>query len=157
MKVQLSIFLFTLILILGCTKDTLVNSYMDLGKDGWAYDEILTDSFEINHPDHYHQLLTNLKINTDYSFANIQLKITLLKPDSTSQVFPISIPLAEKSGKWLGSGLGSTITFQEPILHRKLFDLSGKYYITLEQNMRLENLSNIISAGIRINKQEEIF
>ncbi|NBV56309.1 MAG: hypothetical protein EBR72_00655 [Bacteroidetes bacterium] len=70
---------------------------------------------------------------------------------------PISIPLAEKSGKWLGTGLGSTITFQEPILHRKLFDLHGKYYITLEQNMRLENLSNVISAGIKVNKQEEIF
>jgi hypothetical protein len=27
----------------------------------------------------------------------------------------------------------------------------------LEQNMRLENLSNIISAGIKVNKQEEIF
>jgi len=43
------------------------------------------------------------------------------------------------------------------ILHRKLFDLPGKYYITLEQNMRLENLSNIISAGIKVNEQEEIF
>ena len=148
---------FILISTIGCTKDTLINSYMDLGKDGWSYDEVLTDSFEINHPDHYHQMLTNLRINSDYSFANIQLKITLLKPDSTTQVFPISIPLAEKSGKWLGSGFGSTITFQEPILHRKLFDQLGTYHITLEQNMRLENLSNIISAGIRINKQEEIF
>jgi len=138
-------------------KNTLVNSYLDLGGDGWSYEETLTDSVEIAHPDYYHQVLANLKINNDYSFANIQLKITLLKPDSTSQVFPISIPLAEKSGKWLGTGLGSTITFQEPILHRKLFDLHGKYYITLEQNMRLENLSNVISAGIKVNKQEEIF
>ena len=138
-------------------KNTLVNSYLDLEEDGWSYDEILTDSVEIAQPDYYHQVLANLKINNDYSYANIQLKITLLKPDSTSQVFPISIPLAEKSGKWLGTGLGSTITFQEPILHRKLFDLPGKYYITLEQNMRLENLSNVISAGIKVNKQEEIF
>ena len=138
-------------------KNTLVNSYLDLGGDGWSYEETLTDSVEIAHPDYYHEVLANLKINSDYSFANIQLKITLLKPDSTRQVFPISIPLAEKSGKWLGTGLGSTITFQEPILHRKLFDLPGKYYITLEQNMRLENLSNVISAGIKVNKQEEIF
>ena len=138
-------------------KNTLVNSYLDLGGDGWSYEETLTDSVEIAHPDYYHQVLANLKINNDYSFANIQLKITLLKPDSTSQIFPISIPLAEKSGKWLGSGFGSTITFQEPILHRKIFDQSGTYHIALEQNMRLENLSNIISAGIRINKQEEIF
>ncbi len=60
-------------------KNTLVNSYLDLRGDGWSYEETLTDSVEIAHPDYYHQVLANLKINNDYSFANIQLKITLLK------------------------------------------------------------------------------
>lgn len=130
---------------------------MDLGEDGWLYDEVLSDSFTVNNPDHYHQLFANFRINSDYSFANIQVKLTLINPDSTQISFPLSIPLAEKSGKWLGSGFGSVKTYQVPILHRKLLNQSGSYHLRLEQNMRLENLSNVLSAGMRVDEQEEIF
>ena len=141
----------------SCTNSSLLDSFHDLQEDGWSYNEILNDTAIITNPGHYHQVYANIRINTDYPFSNIQLKLSITKPDSTTTSYPISVDLAEKSGKWLGSGLGSVITFQLPILHRKIFDQAGKYLIKLEQNMRLENVTNVISAGIRIDEQEEIY
>jgi len=57
----------------------------------------------------------------------------------------------------LGSGLGDVITFQTPILHRKLLTKKGKYSISIAQDMRLETLKNVTAAGIHVEQQEEIF
>jgi gliding motility-associated lipoprotein GldH len=57
----------------------------------------------------------------------------------------------------VGSGLGDVITFQVPILHRKILNQKGKYTVTIAQDMRLESLANIVSAGLRVEQQEEIY
>ena len=135
----------------------LVDSFHELPASGWTYEHTLTDSFTIEKPGHYHAIFCNLRINGDYPYANIHVKLSIQHPDSTTTEHKIPLTLAEKSGKWLGSGLGDAITYQTPILHRKFFNKKGTYTITLAQDMRLENMPNVLSAGIRVEQQEEIF
>ena len=78
-------------------------------------------------------------------------------PDSSSKEYNIPLQLAEKSGKWLGSGLGDVITFRIPVFHRKFLTQKGKYTVSISQDMRLESVPNIVSAGLRVEQQEEIF
>lgn len=141
----------------ACSDSALVDRYHELPEDGWQYEHIITDTFVVEKPGFYHQIFANLRISGDYPYANIYLKLNITKPDGTKKSEVITVDLAAKSGKWLGSGLGDVITFQSPILHRKYLDQKGKYTIEIEQNMRLETLANVLAAGIRVEQQEEIY
>lgn len=153
---------YSLILILAatlsaCSDHALVDQYHELPDEGWQYEHIITDTFEVTNPDYYHQVFANLRITGDYTYANIYLKLNITSPDSTTKSEIITVDLADKSGKWLGTGLGNVITYQTPILHRKYLTQKGKYTVKIEQNMRLQTLQNVRAVGIRVEQQEEIY
>lgn len=141
----------------ACSDDALVDRYHVLPEEGWHYEHIVTDTFCVENPDFYHQIFANLRVSGDYPYANIYLKLNITTPDGSKKSEILSVGLATKSGKWLGSGLGDVVTFQAPILHRKYLDQKGKYTVEIEQNMRLETLANVLAAGLRIEQQEEIY
>ena len=145
------------LLLAGCDSNALVDRYHELPQKGWTYDQTVVDTLEITQPEFYHQAYANLRINADYPYQNIYLKLNITAPDGKTTNEVISVPLAENSGKWLGSGIWNVITFQSPILHRKYFDQKGKYRIEIEQNMRLESLPSVEAVGIRVEQQEEIY
>ncbi len=147
----------TAFLFAGCNGDVLVDEYHTLPVSGWEYKDVITDSFEVLEPGHYHQLSANLRINGDYTYANFHVKMNITFPDSSSKEYNVPLQLAEKSGKWLGSGLGDVVTFRIPIFHRKFLTQKGKYTVSISQDMRLESVPNIVSAGLRVEQQEEIF
>ena len=157
MKVQIAILTAVLLCLVACSESTLVDTFHELPANGWEYKHTVTDSFSIEKNNHYHYVAANLRVSSDYAYANIHLLLTILAPDGTTSERKIAVPLAEKSGRWLGSGLGDIITFQQPILHRKYFNQKGKYRVTIAQDMRLESLPNILSVGMHIEEQEEIF
>ncbi len=144
-------------MLTACSDEALIDRYHELPSDGWKYEQIIVDSFEVQNPGCYHQIFANLLISGDYPYANIYLKLTITQPNGSEKSEVISVPLAEKSGKWLGTGLGDAITFQSPILHRKYLTQKGKYTLAIEQNMRLQTLSNVLAVGVRVEQQEEIY
>lgn len=135
----------------------MVNQYHELPVEGWEYEHAVVDTFIVSEADHYHQIDANLRISADYEYANLNLKIEVSHPDSTLTVHKLPIELAEKSGKWKGSGLGDIITYQVPILHRKFLNKEGKYTFKTYQDMRVNPVPHVLSAGIRVQQQEEIF
>jgi gliding motility-associated lipoprotein GldH len=157
LKKPLFILAFVALLAAGCNEDILVDEYHSIPETGWKYQDIMTDTFEVTKPNHYHTIFANLRINGDYPYANIHLKLKVTYPDSTTKEYKVPIELAEKTGKWLGTGLGDVITFSTPIFHRKFLEQKGKYQVTIAQDMRLEVLPHILSVGIKVEQQEEIF
>lgn len=142
--------------LIGCNSDVLVDQYHSLPESGWHYKNVVMDTFQPQ-SDYYHQLYANVRINGDYGYSNLYVRLTIIAPDSTATKEVINLKLAENSGKWLGSGIGDAITFQLPILGKQTFKQKGTYTIKIEQYMRLENLPNVLSAGIKVQQLEEIY
>jgi len=141
----------------SCNESTLINQFYELPVNGWQYKNIMQDSFQVVKPNHYHLISANLRIDEDYMYSNIHLKLKLTDPDGETKTHHIPLTLAEKSGKWLGSGLGSALTYQLPILHRKTLTKKGTYHVSIAQDMRLENLTSVLAVGIKVEEQEEIY
>lgn len=151
---------FILILASGltaCQDGALLDVYEDFPEGQWNYDQVLEMEFDIQDTSVYYQWFANLKINSDYEYSNFFMKMKVTAPDSNVSEEVIALTLAEKSGKWLGSGLGDALTYQIPISNKKVFKQSGTYKVTLEQHMRKEIIPNVLAAGLKLNKQEEIF
>lgn len=156
MKKYLLIGLVGFLSLTGCNPDVLVDQYHSLPESGWHYKNIVKDTFQPETNYHY-QLYANVRINGDYGYSNLYTRLTIIAPDSATTKEVLNLRLAENSGKWLGSGIGDIITFQIPILDKKSFKQKGTYTVKLEQFMRLENLPNVVSVGIKVQKLEEIY
>ena len=154
-----TIFILALAAILAssCNDSVLINQFHDLPEDGWEYENVVYDSFEVSNPNHYHLISSNLRIDGDYLYSNIHLKMILTDPEGISNTYKLPITLAEKSGKWTGSGLGNTLSYQLPVLHRKVLDKKGMYKVSIAQDMRIKNLMSVLAVGIKVEQQEEIY
>lgn len=156
MKAKLFVILISLIGLSSCNQNALVDTFHELPETGWSYTEVISDSFEVSNPEFFHQLFVNLRISGEYEFANIYLKLSITAPDSSVKEETVTINLADKTGKWLGSGIGDIITYQEPILGKQNLKNAGIYKVKMEQFMRLENLPHVVSAGIMVKQLEEL-
>ncbi|MFT6112245.1 MAG: gliding motility-associated lipoprotein GldH [Bacteroidia bacterium] len=157
MKKHFAILVLVALSFTACNENVLVDTFHEIPAEGWSYEYAVTDSFTIDNPGHYHAICANLRASADYPYANIHLVFAITSPDGETVNVKVPVALANKSGKWLGSGLGDVYTFQKTILHRKYFDQKGQYTVTIAQDMRLENLPSILAAGIRVEEQEEIY
>lgn len=151
------IYLIATLLLWSCQEGVLVDQFHDIPNSEWEYETEIVDTCFVKQPEFYHQIYANLRISGEYKYANIHLLLATTQPDGEVSKHKIPLDLAEKSGKWLGSGLGDVITFQIPILHRKYLNQKGKYRFEITQDMRLNPLPSVLSAGIRVEQQEEIF
>lgn len=90
-----------------------------------------------------------------YPFNNVWMLVSVKGPgDKAAHRERVNIVLAEPSGKWMGRGMGEVY---EQRLSMKLEDTAflrrkGVWEITLEQNMRVNPLPEVLSTGIRVEK-----
>jgi len=94
----------------------------------------------------------NVRNASDYPFSNLYMFLETRYPNGTYSKDTLECILADETGKWLGSGSGDI--WDNQILFKKnvKFKKAGKYFFSLEQAMRLQNLPQILDVGIRIEK-----
>jgi gliding motility-associated lipoprotein GldH len=90
-----------------------------------------------------------------YPYNNIWLLISTKGPgDKQARKERVNVVLAEPSGKWMGRGMGE-VWEQRMVMQLQdstLFRRRGTWEISVEQNMRVNPLPEIIDAGIRIER-----
>lgn len=91
----------------------------------------------------------------EYPYSNIWILLHIKAPGEKTDVpVRVNVPLAEASGKWQGRGMGEIyeqrlmVTLPDSLSFKK----SGTYIITLEQNMRLNPLPEVMNVGFRLEK-----
>ena len=149
--------LLTVFTLLSCSDNTVVDYFGEVDPNGWNYEDSVQCSFDISDTTHYYKLWANLKITGDFNRSHMQMHLTLVRPDGKRTEHPVRIKVADKTGKWLGSGMGDVLTYQVPVLNLQNFNHSGTYSVIIRQNFREDNWPNIQAAGIKITRDKEIF
>jgi len=161
MRLQSSIpkyFIFFLLIIsafsiISCDKNSIYEKNKEIKNNNWnitdfkKFDVIIDDTLSL------HKFYINIRHTGDYKYSNIYIFITTSFPDNSIIRDTAQIILADKDGRWLGTGLGNIkdnrILFKKGIR----FPQKGIYSFTIEQGMRDQNLEGIADIGIRIEKQ----
>jgi gliding motility-associated lipoprotein GldH len=92
-----------------------------------------------------------------YPYNNLWIWVYIKAPgDSIATKTRVNIPLAEATGKWLGRGMGEIWEQRMPINlgDSVRFNKIGTYQVTLEQNMRINPLPEVMHVGFRLEKAE---
>ena len=136
----------------SCSDSHVVDEFKPIRNNVWNYEDIQSLGFSITSVESRHNILLNLRITPDYQYSNIQVKYTLTDPKGRKVSKLVDLLLADKKGKWLGSGIGDVITYQLPLDENIKLKEIGDYSINLEQYMRIDNLIGVKEVGAKVNK-----
>ncbi len=146
----------TAFLISGCMESPFFQKDVTLPGYQWKYDYQPAFKVDIHDTAALYNLYFIIRHTEAYPYSNIWMWIYTKEPGDTSfQRTRIEIPLAEKSGKWLGRGMGEIWEQRMPITRNDApmtFKKSGTYEIRFEQNMRINPLPEVLQAGLRVEK-----
>ncbi|MVT07066.1 gliding motility lipoprotein GldH [Chitinophaga tropicalis] len=99
-----------------------------------------------------YNIYVNVRHRDSYPYSNIWLLVNTQFPGNKPVPQRVELPLADMSGKWLGSGLDDIYEHKIPIQQNAILNKPGLYRFTFEQNMRQNPLPAIMNVGLRIEK-----
>lgn len=145
--------LFLLVLtvvITGCNNNTYFEEIRPVEDELWDMRDIKKFTVHADDTEANYRLIFTVRNTTDYAYSNLYLFFTITYPDQKITHDTIECLLADRSGQWLGKGIGkyreSRFLIKDPLN----FPDTGYYSFTLEQAMRDEILTGIADVGLRI-------
>ena len=146
--------LFFGIILFSCSK-TRYENYYSFNNNGWNSDTIIRFKYTIVDTVNPYDIKLKLRHNVNYEFQNLFLFLEETKKDT------VEINLANKIGKWLGSGIGDIREVEYVFDKKRVFDKKGDYNLKIEQAMRhgpldkIENLEHILAVGLIISENND--
>jgi gliding motility-associated lipoprotein GldH len=148
------LFLFVAIILLSCNK-TRYENYYSFNNNGWNTDTIINFKYNIVDTVSSYNVKLKIRHTVNYEFQNLFLFLEETKKDT------IEIYLANKIGKWIGSGISDIREVEYVFDEKRVFDKKGHYYLKIEQAMRygsldkIENLEHILAVGLIISENND--
>jgi gliding motility-associated lipoprotein GldH len=151
----LSLILFCLCTA-SCIRSNVYEKNVTMPYNKWhdTYNPIF--SFDITDTQSFYNMYLTMRHTDAYRYANIWLNIKTTQPkEQVSSTVKVEVPLAQADGKWLSRGMNE-IREAKMLLNPDgkpiRFTKKGIYKIQLSQIMRLNPLPEVMSIGIRLEK-----
>lgn len=147
MMLLIAIFCFS------CDSNKVFEEYIEVENAVWKKENIASFSVDVLDTSSYHNLYINVRNTGDYAYSNLYLFVTIKGPDNKFEVDTVNCVLADNRGRWKGKGIGDLWDYKKPFLGGVKFAQRGKYVVSYEQAMRVEDgLEGITDIGLRIEK-----
>jgi gliding motility-associated lipoprotein GldH len=148
--------LFMGFIVLACSENEFINQTQSMGEIGWIRKNKFEIPFEITDTTTLYDMQVAIRQTNTYPFYNLYFVSEILNDKG------IRIKKAEaeaifydiKSGKPKGSGLGDMYSHSYTIFENLKFPASGKYHLSIQQNMRVDTLEGIVSIGGSLIKKK---
>jgi len=146
--------LFSLLLLAGCKQGIVFSHTESIGTEGWSSDDYVSFEILVEDTVNVHSLDLHLRNDGRYAYSNLFLFIRTFAPTGASIVDTIECQLADKSGKWLGRGIGGQYQHTIPYKKDVVFPFKGMYIIEVEHGMRSNPLQQIKDLGLTIKVEK---
>jgi gliding motility-associated lipoprotein GldH len=144
--------LFTGFFFSGCDSKRYFEENKTIPGGVWNTRNMVEFAVDIRDTAVAYNLYLNVRNSGDYPYSNLYVFIHTLLPGGRTVTDTVECQLADYTGRWIGSGIGSVkfnrFLFQEGVYFRR----PGKYLFRIEQAMRDENLVGIRDVGLRIER-----
>lgn len=147
--------LFFAFTLFSCDGNKVFEEYIEVENEVWKRENIASFEFAVKDTTSKHNIYINIRNKGDYANSNLYLFVTMQGPDGSLLKDTVNCILADDRGKWLGSGIGDLWDLRIPYIGGFKFAQTGKYIISYEQAMRVENgLEGITDVGVRVEKAD---
>ncbi|MDO9153655.1 MAG: gliding motility lipoprotein GldH [Paludibacter sp.] len=152
MKLRTFILPVIIFTIVSCTQKDIFLEYFTVNESGWSKDSLFTFDVPVNDTISKYNVYVNIRNRGEYPYQNLWLFIEKINPDSVVTRDTIEFYLADKYGKWFGTGVGAI--FEMPVLYQQNFKFpyTGTYRYKIIQGMRQNLLPGINDVGMRVER-----
>lgn len=140
--------------LVGC-QDVLFQDNYSIPNKSWEIGNNITFDVEVKDTITGYDFYIDLRNEANYPYANIYMFVNTTFPSGKSAQDTVECILADRTGRWLGSGLGGVIDNHILFKQNIRFPKEGTYSFTFEQGMRNEALPAILDVGISIEKHRK--
>lgn len=103
---NLVLLVFSLFAFGACDNSRVYEEYRSVDASGWQKDSVARFDVAMNNVEQAHNLYINIRNKGNYPNSNIWLFVEVQAPGGQVLTDTIEYVLAEKTGKWRGSGIG---------------------------------------------------
>jgi gliding motility-associated lipoprotein GldH len=153
--IRVSFLLLLIVLITSCGNNDVYEQDLAVKAAKWPADQKLRFEFNSADTTTSKDVFVSLRHNDFYKYNNIFLFITTIAPNGASLTDTAEFIIADKKGKWLGSGAGNLYDLRLLYKNNIKFGQAGRYVFYVQQGMRENELKGITDVGIRIAKAKE--
>lgn len=140
----------------SCDNDKVFEEYIEVEDGIWKKESIASFTVDVRDTSSYHNLYINIRNTADYAYSNLYLFVTIKGPGNQFNTDTVNCVLADNRGTWKGKGIGDLWDYKSPFLGGVKFAQKGKYVVSYEQAMRVENgLEGISDIGLRVEKRKQ--
>ena len=155
----LTLLLGSFFLLASCDSNRVFDKYIAVEDNNWLKDSKIDFEFQITDTISRNNLFINIRNNKDYEYSNLYLIAHLDFPNGKKIVDTLQYEMANKNGKFLGSGLSEIKENKLFYKENSIFPVSGNYKVSIRHAMRkngnvegIEKLQGISDVGFRIEK-----
>jgi gliding motility-associated lipoprotein GldH len=156
MRIFSGLLFILFISLAGCLPAPYYQKEEAIPQYAWNYNFRPKFTFDITDSTAAYQPWLLIRHTQAFPYSNIWMWVYVKSPgDSLPRKERVNIILAENTGKWLGRGMGEIyeqrmkIKFSDSIKFRR----KGTYTVSIEQNMRINPLPDVLNIGFRIDKK----
>ena len=136
----------------SCDTKGVFDEYTKVEEGQWDFQAPVVFEVTIEETGIPYHVFTNFRHTNDYPYSNLWITLSRKGPSGEELAQRFELTFAQQDGKWLGSGLGSSITQEKRILSDLTFPEAGTYTFTLRHDMRLKQVPAINYVGLRLEK-----
>lgn len=150
-RIYLVVF-FAFLAIVSCDPNRVYEEYVEIPLHVWDVDNKPVFRPYISDTVASHNIYIDIRNGSGYSYRNLYIFISTTSPTGQWVCDTIDCILADKRGKWYGSGWGDIYELRLPYKQNIRFPVPGYYSFEYEQAMRTEHLKGVYDIGLRIEK-----
>ena len=149
------IFYFLLIFLISCVNKKKHEKYHTFSNSTWNTDSVIKFNFPIYDTINSYNFILKIRHSVDYEFQNLFIFLEGSKNDT------IELILADKIGKWIGSGISDVREIEYIFETKRKFVKKEDYELRITQAMRygseekIVELNNILDVGIIVLKLDD--
>jgi gliding motility-associated lipoprotein GldH len=129
---------------------------IDFNDHEWSASVKPDISFEINDTVSLYNIYIVIRHTDAYHFNNMYVRVTVKEPGpGQGKTGEYDLQLATNGQGWIGTAMDDIYDTRLLIQPKTRFRKTGTYHITLEQLMREDPLKNVLSAGLRVEREQE--
>ena len=140
-------------LLASCNSNAIYDHTKSIDNNVWKQGEFIRFDIDIKDTVSSCDFYLNVRHSTDYEYSNVYFFITTTFPDGKYAKDTVELILADKSGKWIGNGLGKLRENKVLLQENIRFPVGGLYRFEFEQAMREAELKGITDVGLTILKK----
>ena len=146
-----------LVSLISCNKKRIFEKNEKMKNRIWETEKMVSFEFPIYDIHYSYDFYLNLRNSILYPYQNIYLNYSLM--DTLGNIYKtdlVNVKLFDsKTGEPLGSGLGDIFDHQYQVIDKYKFNNPGVYQFRINHYMRPDSPPEIMSVGLRIEREEE--